>query len=288
MSTLVNNQSSTSSAERISIPEIQEQKIWVVLPAYNEEVGLPLLLEKIRQQFESPALNYEVVVVDDASKDRTSEYASAASFHMPLRLCSHKVNQGLAGALRTGLNEVLAVGISGDIIVTLDADNTQQPGTIARLLQLIHDGYDVVIASRYQPGSRIIGVPANRRLMTWGARWIFRILLPIPGVRDYTCGFRAYRFDAIQAAANAYGDSFVSEKGFSCMVDVLLKMRHFGLVFGEVPMLLRYDQKQGPSKMNVGKTALQTIKLLLRRRFEGPPADSTSVNQTSAQNTAEI
>jgi dolichol-phosphate mannosyltransferase len=107
---------------------------------------------------------------------------------------------------------------------------------------------------------------------------MFRCLLPIPGVRDYTCGFRAYRFDALQAAANAYGSSFVSEKGFSCMVDVLLKMRHFDLVFGEVPMLLRYDQKHGPSKMNVGKTASQTIKLLLRRRFEGVPAPAKATS----------
>ena len=274
MSTLVNSQSSTSSPAQLDVPELQEQKIWVILPAYNEEVGLPPLLEKIRQQFESPALNYEVVVVDDASKDRTAEFASAASFHMPLRLCSHKDNQGLAGAMRTGFNEVLAAGTSGDIIVTLDADNTQQPGTIARLLQMMHDGYDVAIASRYQPGSRVIGVPASRLFMTWAARWIFRCLLPIPGVRDYTCGFRAYRFDALQTAASAYGSSFVSEKGFSCMVDVLLKMRHFDLVFGEVPMLLRYDQKHGPSKMNVGKTATQTVKLLLRRRFEGSPRKS--------------
>jgi dolichol-phosphate mannosyltransferase len=258
-------------AARIPV-DFREHKLWVVLPAYNEETGLPLLLEKIRQVFEPLSLNYEVVVVDDASKDNTGAVASSASFHMPLRLVTHQSNQGLAGALRSGFREVLGAGASGDVIVTLDADNTQQPGTILRLLQMVQDGYDVVIASRYQPGSRVLGVPPHRLLMTFGARWLFRLLLPIPGVRDYTCGFRAYRFDALQMAAGAYGESFVSEKGFSCMVDVLLKMRHFNLVFGEVPMLLRYDQKDGPSKMKVVKTMIQTIRLLLRRRFERPPA----------------
>ncbi len=251
--------------------EFHGHKIWIVLPAYNEAEGLPPLLEKIRQLFDSPAVDYEVIVVDDASQDRTGEIASGASFHMPLRLCTHLHNQGLAGALRTGLNEALANGRSGDVIVTLDADNTQQPGTIARLLQMIGDGYDVVIASRYQPGSRVLGVPANRRLMTWCARQLFRVLLPINGVRDYTCGFRAYRFDVLDRAAATYGEDFVSEQGFSCMVDVLLKLRHFGTVFGEVPMLLRYDQKHGPSKMPVGRTASQTVRLLLRRRFERKP-----------------
>jgi dolichol-phosphate mannosyltransferase len=262
-------------------PEIQESpeplldtiesKIWIVLPAYNEEQGLGELLQKIRRQFESPAINYEVIVVDDASQDRTGEIASQHSFHMPLRLKPHSRNQGLAGALRTGLNEALAQGRPGDVIITLDADNTQQPGTMSRLLQMISDGYDVVIASRFQPGSRVLGVPANRRLMTWCARQLFRTLLPIPGVRDYTSGYRAYRYTALREAADAYGEQFVSEKGFSCMVDVLLKMRHFGTVFGEVPMLLRYDQKQGASKMNVRRTATQTIRLLLRRRFEPKP-----------------
>lgn len=268
----------------VEIP-LREPKIWVVLPAFNEEVGLPPLLEKIRQHFESPVRDYEVVVVDDGSRDRTLEVAQHAASYMPVRVVPHDENSGLAAALRTGFETALLAGMDGDVVVTLDADNSQQPGTIARLLQLIEDGYDVAIASRYQPGSRVIGVPAHRRLMTWGARWLFRCLLPIPGVRDYTCGFRAYRFEALRIASDAYGKQFVSEKGFSCMVDVLLKMRHFAFVFGEAPMLLRYDAKDGPSKMAVGRTARQTIRLLLKRRFEGPPSPFQSESSTSNNDT---
>ncbi len=242
-------------------------KSWIVLPAYNEEVGLPVLLDKIRAVFETRGTQYEVIVVDDASTDGTAMIASQASFHIPLKLVQHEQNQGLSGALRTGFETALNVGRAGDVVITLDADDTQQPCTINRLLQLIGDGYDVAIASRYQPGSRVIGVPARRRLMTWLARHLFKCIMPIRGVRDYTCGFRAYRFEALQSAAAYYGESFVSEPGFSCMVDVLLKMRRLDVVMGEVPMLLRYDQKHGPSKMRVNRTALDTVKLLLRRRF---------------------
>ncbi len=252
-------------------PGFQEHKVWIILPAFNEANGLAALLEKIRRQFESPALDYEVIVVDDASIDGTGEVASNASFHMPLRVCTHATNQGLAGALRSGFIEAVTCGRSGDVVITLDADNTQQPGTMSRLLQMINDGYDVVIASRYQPGSRVLGVPPGRRLMTWCARHLFRLILPIRGVRDYTCGYRAYRLDTLRRAMEVYGDSFISETGFSCMVDVLLKIRHLDVIFGEVPMVLRYDHKFGPSKMPVGRTATRTCRLLLQRRMERKP-----------------
>ena len=125
-----------------------------------------------------------------------------------------------------------------------------------------------VIASRYQAGSRVLGVPFHRNLLSLAARGLFTVAFPIRGVRDYTCGFRAYRQELLQHALDYYGDSFVSEKGFSCMVDVLLKLRRFRPVMGEAPMILRYDLKGGVSKMNVAKTVWQTLKLIARRRFK--------------------
>lgn len=98
---------------------------------------------------------------------------------------------------------------------------------------------------------------------------LFKVLMPIPAVRDYTCGYRAYRADVLSDSMEFYGDNWVTEKGFSCMADVLLKMRRFKYVMGEVPMLLRYDQKEGGSKMKVLSTIMMTLKLLLKRRFGG-------------------
>ena len=161
------------------------------------------------------------------------------------------------------------MAVPGDVITTMDGDDTHPPGCINNLLQKVSEGYDVVTASRYQPGSRVMGVPAFRVLMTWGARMLFQVVMPIPGVRDYTCGYRAYKEEILRETMDHYGDEFVSEKGFSCMADVLLKMRKFQFVFGEVPLLLRYDQKQGVSKMAVGSTVWLTLKLLLKRRLGG-------------------
>ena len=140
---------------------------FVMLPAYNEAEGLPSLLEKIKQVFATNGQPYQVIVVDDASTDDTSEIAITAAQDMPLTLVRHQINQNLPGALRSGMMKAIEMGSSGDVIVTMDGDDTHPPGSINCLLQKISEGYDVVTASRYQIGSRVMGVPFIRVLMTW-------------------------------------------------------------------------------------------------------------------------
>ena len=214
-------------------------------------------------------MKYEIIVVDDGSTDATAEIAESASKEFPVRLVKHERNLGLSGALNTGLRTAADLGDQDDIIVTMDADDTHPPKIIDRLVRAIDEGCDVAIASRYQPGSRVVGVPWNRILLTQVASYMFRILMPIPGVRDYTCGYRAYKHEILSSTIDHYGDEFVSEQGFSCMVDVLLKMRRFKFVMGEVPFILRYDLKEGESKMPVGNTVWKTLMLFAKRRFGG-------------------
>ena len=95
------------------------------------------------------------------------------------------------------------------------------------------------------------------------------MLFPIRGVRDYTCGYRAYRAVVIKDALSDYGDDFLNQDGFQCMVDILLKLRRRDLIFGEVPFILRYDIKEGGTKMNVRRTILQTLLLIVRRLGRG-------------------
>ena len=244
-------------------------KVFVVLPAYNEEGGLPDLLSAIEKVFAINGRQYQIIVVDDASTDATAEIARQAAAELPLTLVQHKINQNLSGALRTGFETAIKFAEPHDVIITMAGDNTHPPAIINSLLQKIAEGYDVMIASRFQQGSRVCGVPISRVFTAFGARLLFKLIMPIPAVRDYTCGYRAFRANVLRDSMKYYGDQWVSEKGFSCMVDVLLKMRRFNYVMGEVPMLLRYDQKEGASKMKVLKTIGQTIKLLLSRRLCG-------------------
>jgi dolichol-phosphate mannosyltransferase len=71
----------------------------------------------------------------------------------------------------------------------------------------------------------------------------------------------------LKAAIQRFGSDFLSQDGFQCMVDILLKLRRMNVIFGEVPFLLRYDLKEGGSKMKVGETIGNTLRLLARHKL---------------------
>jgi dolichol-phosphate mannosyltransferase len=245
----------------------KRRKVYVVLPAYNEEARIGFLLSRIDDAMREAALQFEVIVVDDGSTDATLEIVTAAGKKMPIVSKRHEANAGLGATIRDGLVAAAEMANPRDTIVTMDADDTHAPGLILRMVRMISEGCDVVIASRYQPQARVIGVPLVRRAMSRAASTLFRVVFPINGVRDYTCGYRAYRAEVIQNAIGQYGPAFVDEDGFQSMVDILLKLRKMNLVFGEVPLILRYDFKEGASKMKVLRTARKTLSLMVRRRL---------------------
>lgn len=242
---------------------------WVVLPAYNEEEALPLLLDSLIESFAEEQKTFSIIIVNDGSKDRTGEVAESYAKKGPVIAVHNDGNKGLAETIRRGLMEAVKRAGPKDIIIAMDADNTHPAGLALRMARLIREGNDVVIASRYREGSHVRGVSFHRLLLSTGASWLFRVFFPIRGVRDYTCGYRAYRADVMKQLIDKHGREFVSERGFSCMVDILLRLRENDLVFTEVPLVLRYDLKPGLSKMNVGQTIFDTLKLLIRRRFGG-------------------
>lgn len=244
-----------------------KRNVIVVLPAYNEEAKIGKLLNHIDEAMEEAGIAFRIIVVNDGSKDSTVRLVEQLGASIPVTLKHHERNLGLGATIRDGLYEAAAVAGARDIIVTMDADDTHSPGLILRMVRMISEGFDVVIASRYQPGSRTVGVPLARRILSLGASWLFRMLFPIRGVRDFTSGFRAYRAPVIQEAIAEYGSSFVDQDGFQCMVDILLKLRCRPLIFGEVPFILRYDFKEGGTKMRISRTVMNTLWLMVKRKF---------------------
>jgi dolichol-phosphate mannosyltransferase len=239
----------------------------VVLPAYNEADGLPRLLARLRDVAVGHfGASLAVVVVDDGSTDGTAERAGQVA-GLALRVVVHPQNRGLAEAIRSGLLAAMEQAADDDVIVTMDADDTHAPGLISRMTMLIEEGNDLVIASRFAPGGRTVGVPWSRLVLSRGASLLFRLVHPIRGVRDYTCGYRAYRVGLLRQAFARWGQEFISEAGFTCMVDILLKLHRLGAVVAEAPLVLRYERKSGKSKMDVRRTTLQTLSLLVRRRL---------------------
>jgi dolichol-phosphate mannosyltransferase len=247
----------------------QRQTIWIVLPAYNEERDLPPLLERIEDSMLEADLSYKIVIVDDGSTDSTLSIIREAAERLPIHVEVHEQNQGLGATIRDGLLVACELAAPKDILVTLDADNSHTPELVLRMVRQIREGHDVVIASRYQRGSHVKGVPFARRVLSYWGGLLFKVVFPITGVRDYTSGYRAYRADLLQRVVSDAERPFFDQDGFQVMVDILLKLRRVpDLIFGEVPMILRYDLKSGVSKMDVGATMQNTIKLMIKRRLE--------------------
>jgi len=249
--------------------------VYVILPAFNEENSIERLITSFYEDVVLESnINLRLIVVNDGSTDRTEKIITKIQKRFfdkfEIILLNHSRNKGLAEALKTGFTysiDHLEEESSRDIIIAMDADNTHPPAIVLRMVSLIRKGADVVIGSRYRSGSRVIGLSPFRRLMSGCANWFFRILFATKGVKDFTCGCRAYRMDVIQKAIERYGEEFISEQGFACTVDILLKLRAMNFVFVEAPLILRYDRKEDASKMKVGQTIFDTLNLAFRRKL---------------------
>ena len=110
-----------------------------------------------------------------------------------------------------------------------------------------------------------MGVDGYRALISRGANFFMKIFFPIKGLREYSCGYRGYRYEIIRKAINFYGNNFIQLKGlgFTCTLEKLVKLKLIGAKFGEIPFVHRYDQKQSESKMVTSITTLGYLVMTL-------------------------
>ena len=240
----------------------------VMLPAFNEAEAIGPLLAGIAETFSGIDGDKCVLLVDDGSADDTVERAEAAARSLGLMLvvAAHGRNLGLGAALRTGLSRGRELAGPDGVLVAMDADNTHDPANIPSMLARLREGYDVVIASRYAPGGREVGLSAFRSLLSRGASLALGLFLPVEGARDYSCGFRAYTGSVLARAHEAYGDGVITEEGFVASAELLLKLAYLPSRVGEVPLVLRYDLKGGASKMNIWQTIRRYMRLIAAGR----------------------
>jgi dolichol-phosphate mannosyltransferase len=242
-------------------------QILAVIPAYNEAGSMPDLLSNYDTLFTQSLNNLSILIVNDGSKDHTVDSIKRFKGKINVTLIDNAVNGGLGKVIRQGLKIACETLKDDDIIITMDGDNSHLPQLIPKMVRGIHSGQDIVIASRYRAGSEIHGLSFFRKLTGFLAGSLFIVFAHLRGVRDYTCGYRAYKVSILKKGFAYYGDRFIEENGFACMVEILLKLRKFNPVYGEVPMILRYDLKQGTSKMNILKTIEHTLTVLWQYRF---------------------
>lgn len=246
----------------------ENSQVLVVLPVYNEAQCLYSLLSRFEDLSARGVNLARIIVVDDGSEDGSATIADGFRVRLPIEILSHPSNQGLGRTIQDGLAHASALAASGSVVISMDADDTHPPELIPLMLAELESGLDVVIASRYRRSARVEGLSRLRTVTSYGARALFQVLAPIPNVRDYTCGFRAYRAEVLQGALQRSSGCLTKERGFACMAEILLAVAAGGARCGEIPFVLNYDRKGGPSKMNVPGTALQVFQMAMRWRFQ--------------------
>lgn len=240
--------------------------LYVLLPAYNEVDAIRPLTAKIDAAMRAAGINYQIVVVDDGSRDGMATALEQLCTEFPVQVITHKLNRGLGETIRDGLEYIAEVGGRGDVVVRMDCDDTHDPRYILEMVEKLRAGYEVVIASRYAPGGGQIGVNLYRRTISRCANLLMKACFPIRGVWEYTSGFRAYRVALIQDAIGIFGNHFIDLKGmgFTGTVEKLIKARMLGARVTEHGFVLRYDQKTGPSKVLTNLTTLGYLVLIAK------------------------
>lgn len=239
--------------------------IFILLPIYNEAQNLDALIGKVKKGMERHGYSYKIIAYNDGSTDNSLELLRKNQTSAPLHIIGKAQNEGLGFAFLSLLKEAVKLSESDDdISVVLDSDCTHNPEHIYHMVSKVRDGFDLVIASRYLPDSRIVGVSRFREFLSLGASWMMRFLFPIKGVKDYTCGYRAYSNSLLKRAFDKYGEKLVEETGFACMAELLIKLSYMNILSIEIPLVLRYDQKGGESKMNIVKTIKRTLLLIVK------------------------
>jgi dolichol-phosphate mannosyltransferase len=230
--------------------------IYVVLPAFNEEKGIGAVLTKLADMTANVSEKWRIIVVDDGSRDRTSEIARTYKDKLDLHVIQFPQNRGVADVFREGFGFVCTDSEKPeeDICVLLDSDNTQDPLVIWDMIKKIREGEDVVIASRFEGEGKMIGCPFQRQLFSYGISWILRALVRLPNVKDYSTFYRAYRVSILKDALERFGASFFEGKGFAVAAGMLLKLGIVTRRFAEIPLILRYDLKGGASGNKIMKT----------------------------------
>jgi len=248
----------------------------IVIPAYNEEVRLPALLEKLDAEAEKAAADaglrlHEVLIVDDGSTDRTRDLLEVAEteneFLQPV--FPYDRNRGKGAAFAAG-----ALRAKGDYVLLADVDLSTPLGELGKLTAAIEAGANVAIGSRAVAGAVVERGPAHRKLTGNAFNAAVRMLTGLQ-VRDTQNGFKLFPTEAVQRYAARQTCS-----GFAFDVELLMRADSEGLRIAEVPILYTHDVR---SSVHVASASFQMLREIARLSYrmrvgkDGDVADSADI-----------
>jgi glycosyltransferase involved in cell wall biosynthesis len=161
----------------------------VIVPLYNEEDNLKLLYNAVTDALGPLQLSYEILFVDDGSRDRTFvRAAELARTDSKLRVIKFRRNYGQTPAMVAGIEHA-----KGDILVTMDGDLQNDPKDIPIFLEKLKEGYDIVVGWRHNRQDKLI----TRKIPSRIANWLIGKITGVP-IKDNGCSLKAYRANVIQ------------------------------------------------------------------------------------------
>jgi len=162
----------------------------VVVPLFNEEESVGHLHRAISEVMSGQERPYEIILVDDGSKDRTFEIAKGLAQEDPhLRVVRFRRNSGQTPAMVAGIEQA-----RGEIIVTMDGDLQNDPTDIPRFIDKIEEGFDIVVGWRYNRQDKLV----TRVLPSVIANWMISKVTGVP-IKDNGCSLKAYRGSLIKS-----------------------------------------------------------------------------------------
>jgi len=199
----------------------------VVIPAYNEEKRISKTLLAVDDFLRRQNYEYEILIVNDGSKDKTSEVVSGLKDQIKnLKLIDEKTNRGKGWVVRRGMLEA-----SGQYRLFMDADNSTTIDQVNNFLPYLSQGYDLVIGSRRIPGAVIaVHQPWIRDFLGGIFRLVVHSLVPLD-VTDSQAGFKVF---SQKAAEEVFKKQTIFRWAFD--VEILAMARLFGFKIKEVPI----------------------------------------------------
>jgi glycosyltransferase involved in cell wall biosynthesis len=220
-------------------------KTSIIIPAYNEEHSIGSFLEELQNWLsqDKASCEYEVIVVDDGSQDKTAKVVGRI---MGIKLICHQFNKGYGAALKTGLRNA-----SGEIVVTMDADGQHNPKDIGRLLQALGE-YDMVVGARTQGHQTPLWRMPGKWVLSCLANYLAEEKIP-----DLNCGFRAIKRGTVIKYLH------LCPNGFSLSTTLTLAFFCEGYRVKYVPITVNKRNPISKSTVNI-RTGLETFLLMLR------------------------
>jgi dolichol-phosphate mannosyltransferase len=232
------------------LKELEEIKLSVILPTYNERENLIVLVDELNYILEKN-VEYEIIIVDDNSPDGTGHLADELSRKSEnIRVLHRPKKLGLTSALIAGLKMS-----NGDLIAISDADLQHSPKMLVSLLNEIIHGADLVIASRYIDGGSVGTWSPWRRIVSMGATLLAHALLPITGkVKDPLSGYFIFKRQVVNGTE-------LSGIGWKILLEILVKNNGTQNII-EVPYVFT-PRRTGNSKLKL-KDYLDYLSLIFK------------------------